>query len=284
MRKNYGPVYSMPVAFWISVFFVVPVSIIFLYSFLEKGLYGGVVWRFSIDAYRALSNPTFLTVAFTTIILSVSATIITLLMALPTAYFIARSAFKNTLLFLVIIPFWTNFLIRIYAWIAILGNNGFLNNFLVSAGITHTYTQFLYNPFAVIIVLVYTYLPFALLPLYSTIEKFDFSLLEAARDLGATKSQSIFRVLLPNIKPGITTAILFTFIPAFGQYAVPQLVGGRNSFMLGNIIARELTVTRNWPLSSSISMALTVITTVGVLIFLRLNRSVSGNDKKEDKR
>ena len=274
----------MPVAFWISVFFVVPVSIIFLYSFLEKGLYGGVVWRFSIDAYRALSNPTFLTVAFTTIILSVSATIITLLMALPTAYFIARSAFKNTLLFLVIIPFWTNFLIRIYAWIAILGNNGFLNNFLVSAGITHTYTQFLYNPFAVIIVLVYTYLPFALLPLYSTIEKFDFSLLEAARDLGATKSQSIFRVLLPNIKPGITTAILFTFIPAFGQYAVPQLVGGRNSFMLGNIIARELTVTRNWPLSSSISMALTVITTVGVLIFLRLNRSVSGNDKKEDKR
>ena len=283
MRKNYGPVYASPAALWISVFFVVPVSIIFLYSFLEKGLYGGVVWNFSLDAYRALSNPTFFKVAFITIVLSVAATIVTLLLALPTAYFIARSAYKNTLLFLVIIPFWTNFLIRIYAWIAILGNNGFLNNFLVSFVVALVYTHFLYNPFAVVIVLVYTYLPFALLPLYSTIEKFDFSLLEAARDLGATKSQSIFRVLLPNIKTGITTAILFTFIPAFGQYAVPQLVGGRDSFMLGNIIARELTVTRNWPLSSSISMALTLITTAGVLLFLRLNKSASGNNKKEAK-
>jgi len=274
----------MPVALWISVFFVVPISIIFLYSFLEKGLYGGVVWKFSLDAEYALSNSTFLKVALITIVLSIAATIITLLLALPTAYFIARSAYKNFLLFLVIIPFWTNFLIRIYAWIAILGNNGFLNNFLINTGITHTYTQFLYNPFAVVIVLVYTYLPFALLPLYSTIEKFDFSLLEAARDLGATKSQSIFRVLLPNIKTGITTAILFTFIPAFGQYAVPQLVGGRNSFMLGNIIARELTVTRNWPLSSSISMVLTLITTIGVLLFLRLNRSAGMNIKNENKK
>lgn len=280
MRKNYGPIYAAPATFWLSLFFVIPISIIFLYSFLEKGLYGGVVWKFSLEAYCALSNPTFLKVALITIILSIAATIITLLLALPTAYFIARSAFKNTLLFLVIIPFWTNFLIRIYAWIAILGNNGFLNNFLVHFGITHGYTQFLYNPFAVVIVLVYTYLPFALLPLYSTIEKFDFSLLEAARDLGATKSQSIFRVLLPNIKAGITTAVLFTFIPAFGQYAVPQLVGGRDSFMLGNIIARELTVTRNWPLSSSISMVLTLITTIGVLLFLRFNRSTSGNIRK----
>ena len=123
MRKNYGPVYAMPAALWISVFFVVPISIIFLYSFLEKGLYGGVVWKFSLDAYCALSNPTFLQVAIITIILSIAATIITLLLALPTAYFIARSAYKNSLLFLVIIPFWTNFLIRIYAWIAILGNN-----------------------------------------------------------------------------------------------------------------------------------------------------------------
>jgi len=131
VRKNYGPIYAMPVALWISVFFVVPISIIFLYSFLEKGLYGGVVWKFSLDAYYALSNSTFLKVALITIVLSIAATIITLLLALPTAYFIARSAYKNFLLFLVIIPFWTNFLIRIYAWIAILGNNGFLNNFLI---------------------------------------------------------------------------------------------------------------------------------------------------------
>ena len=252
-------------------FFAIPIGIIFVYSFLKKGLYGGVVFSFSLDAYRALSNPAFLKVALITVFLSVAATAIALLLGLPSAYFIARSRYKNALLFLVIIPFWTNFLIRVYAWIAILGNNGFLNTLLLHFGITGGYTQFLYNQYAVIVVLVYTYLPFAILPLYSSIEKFDFSLLEAARDLGATKRQSIVKVLLPNIKAGVTTAVLFTFIPAFGQYAVPQLVGGRDSFMLGNIIARELTVTRNWPLSASISMVLTLITTMGVLIFLRFN-------------
>jgi spermidine/putrescine transport system permease protein len=273
VRRNYGPVYTAPIAIWISAFFVVPIAIIFLYSFLKKGLYGGVVFEMTLEAYRALVNPAFLRVALTTVILSVAATAVTLLLALPTAYFIARSRQKTSLLLLVIIPFWTNFLIRIYAWIAILGNNGFLNNALSSIGLFHGHPQLLYNQWAVVIVLVYTYLPFAILPLYSTIEKFDFSLLEAARDLGATKTQAIFKVLLPNIKAGITTAILFTFIPAFGQYAIPQLVGGKDSFMLGNIIVRELTVTRNWPLSSSISMVLTLITTIGVLLFLRFNRS-----------
>ena len=206
----------------------------------------------------------------------------TLAFALPTAYFIARSRHKNVFLFLVIIPFWTNFLIRIYAWIALLGNNGFLNESLVHTGLAHGYTQFLYNQYAVIIVLTYAYLPFAILPLYSTIEKFDFSLLEAARDLGATKAQAIIKVLLPNIKSGITTAVLFTFIPAFGQYAVPQLVGGRDSFMLGNVIARELTVTRNWPLASSISAVLTLVTTAGVLIFMRLNRGAAAQAAKKE--
>jgi spermidine/putrescine transport system permease protein len=275
VRKNYGPLYTSPIGIWISVFFVVPIAIIFLYSLLKKGLYGGVVFQFSLDAYRALLNPAFLRVALTTVILSVAATAVTLLMALPTAYYIARSKYKTVLLLLVIIPFWTNFLIRIYAWIAILGNNGFLNNVLSFFGFVQGPTQFLYNQWAVVVVLVYTYLPFAILPLYSTIEKFDFSLLEAARDLGATKAQSIFKVLLPNIKAGITTAVLFTFIPAFGQYAIPQIVGGKDSFMMGNIIARELTVTRNWPLSSSISMVLTLITTVGVLLFLRFSRSAA---------
>jgi spermidine/putrescine transport system permease protein len=280
VRKNYGPIYTAPIALWISVFFVVPLSIIFLYSFLKKGLYGGVVYQLSLDAYRALLNPAFLRVALTTLLLSVAATAATLFLAVPTAYFIARSKFKTVLLLLIIIPFWTNFLIRIYAWIALLGNNGFFNNILVNCGILNSPAQLLYNHYAVAIVLVYTYLPFAILPLYATIEKFDFSLLEAARDLGATTSQSIFKILLPNIKAGITTAILFTFIPAFGQYAIPQIVGGKDSYMMGSIIARELTVTRNWPLSSSISMVLTLITTIGVLLFLRLSRSAG--ERKRD--
>jgi spermidine/putrescine transport system permease protein len=179
----------------------------------------------------------------------------------------------------IIIPFWTNFLIRVFAWINILGNNGFLNVFLMRLGIVKDYVPLLYNQGAVILVLVYMYLPYAILPLFASIDKFDFSLLEAARDLGATKHWAIFKILFPNIKSGIYTAVLFTFIPIFGAYAVPLLVGGKDSYMLGNVIADQLGKSRNWPLASSISMVLTLITTTGVLLMLGLQRT----SKKEAK-
>jgi len=260
---------------WVTVFFVAPILIIFAYSFMTRGLYGGVEPRFSLEAYRALINPLFARVTATTLGISLMATIVTIGLALPVAYYMARSG-KAWLILLVIVPFWTNFLIRIYAWIAILGNNGFLNSLLIGLGVTEDYVQFLYNRGAVITVLVYTYLPYAILPLYSTIERFDFTLLEAARDLGATHAQSLTRVLLPGVRSGLFTAVLFTFIPTYGAYAVPQLIGGQDSYMLGNIIARELTVTRNWPLSSAISVMITVITTLGLVVYLGLNRRRQG--------
>jgi spermidine/putrescine transport system permease protein len=165
----------------------------------------------------------------------------------------------------------------------ILGNNGFLNDLLIRIGLIDSYINFLYNQGSVILVLVYMYLPYAILPLFSTIDKFDFSLLEAARDLGATKAQSVFRVLLPNIRSGLYTAVLFTFIPIFGAYAVPLLVGGKDSYMLGNVIADQLTKARNWPLASAISMVLTVITTAGVLIMMNLQRK-DANNRTADKK
>ncbi|MDD5066795.1 MAG: ABC transporter permease [bacterium] len=270
MRKNYGKLYTAPVLLWLTVFFVIPGLIIVVFSFLKKGLYGGVVWKFSMEAYRALFQPAFLKVVLVTVYISVVSTFLTLLLSIPVAYFIARSKAKNILLLLIIIPFWTNFLIRIFAWIAILGNNGFLNHFFISIGLFPDYIQLLYNQYAVILVTVYTNLPYAILPLYVNVEKFDFSLLEAARDLGATKSQAIFRIFLPNIKVGIITAIIFTFIPALGSYAIPQLVGGADSYMVGNIIARELTINRNWPLASSMSVILTLVTTVAILFFVNM--------------
>ncbi len=282
MKKNAGPVYVTPLAIWLTAFFLVPLAIIAFYSFLTKGVYGGVVYSFSLEGYRSLANPTFLRITFTTLLIASSSSLLMVFLALPAAYHIARSSKKNFFLFLVIIPFWTNFLIRIYAWIAILGNNGILNSMLIAGGITSHHIQFLYNKYAVILVTVYTYLPFAILPLYSTIEKFDFSLLEAARDLGASKQQSIVRVLLPSIKGGIVTAVIFTFIPSFGSYAIPQILGGSDSLMLGNIIARELTVTRNWPLAASISMVLTVITTIGIVIFLQMNRPAVEKVKRNE--
>jgi spermidine/putrescine transport system permease protein len=273
VRKNFGPFYVAPMTFWIALFFIVPISIIVYYSFLTRAFNGGVIHRFSLEAYQALYNPTMFRIAFNTLWVALAATVIMVALAIPASYYMARSKYKNFFLLLVIIPFWTNFLIRIYAWMAILGNNGILNNVLMSTGITSGHIQFLYNTNAIILVTVYTYLPFAILPLYSTIEKFDFSLVEAARDLGASKFTAILRILLPNIRGGITTAVLFTFIPAFGNYAIPQIIGGTQSYMLGNVIARELTVTRNWPLASSISVVLTLLTTIGVLVFMRFNRS-----------
>jgi spermidine/putrescine transport system permease protein len=184
----------------------------------------------------------------------------------------ARSRHQTLLLLLIIIPFWTNFLIRVFAWMNILGNNGFLNELLIRLGIIKDYFPFLYNQNTVILVLVYMYLPYAILPLFSTIDKFDFSLLEAARDLGANKLTSIIKILIPNIRGGIFTAVLFTFIPIFGAYAVPLLVGGKESYMLGNIIADQLLKSRNWPRAAAISMVLTLATTAGVLWMMHIQK------------
>jgi spermidine/putrescine transport system permease protein len=257
---------------WFTAFFLAPLVIIVVYSFLKKGLYGGVVWQFSFDAYKGLANPSLFIITVRTILTSIVATLFTILIALPCGYFMAKSRNQTFLLLLIIIPFWTNFLIRVFAWMNILGNNGFLNEFLTRAGLIDDYIQFLYNQKTVVLVLVYMYLPYAILPLFSTIDKFDFSLLEAARDLGATKFQSMIKVLLPNIRSGVYTAVLFTFIPIFGAYAVPLLVGGKDSYMLGNVIADQLTKSRNWPLASAISMVLTVVTTAGVIIMMNLQK------------
>jgi len=271
-KRNYGPLYSSPMAVWFTIFFLAPLLIIVAYSFLKKGLYAGVVPEFSLAAYGSLANPNFVIITIRTFLTSVAATLITIFIALPCGYYMARSKYQTVLLLLIIIPFWTNFLIRVFAWMNILGNNGFLNDFLMRMGLIKDYIHFLYNQKTVVLVLVYMYLPYAILPLFSTIDKFDFSLLEAARDLGATKAVSIIRVLLPNIRSGIYTAVLFTFIPIFGAYAVPLLVGGKDSYMLGNVIADQLTKSRNWPLASAFSMVLTVITTAGVMVMMNLQR------------
>ena len=272
IKKNYGPHYSAAMAIWFTVFFFAPIIIIIVYSFFKKGLYGGVEYQFSLDAYRYLKDSVFLGITLRTVITSLIATIITILIALPCGYYMAKSKNQNLLLLLIIIPFWTNFLIRVFAWMNILGNNGFLNVFLHRIGLINDYIQFLYNQNTVILVLVYMYLPYAILPLYSSIDKFDFSLLEAARDLGARKLVAMWKVLIPNIRGGLLTAVLFTFIPIFGAYAVPLLVGGKDSYMLGNIIADQLTKSRNWPRAAAISMVLTLITTIGVIMMMTVQK------------
>ncbi|MCL2410770.1 MAG: ABC transporter permease [Treponema sp.] len=275
--KNKGLRYSMPMAIWFTLFFLAPVLIIVLYSFLERDMRHGVIWQFSLDAYRHLADPVLLRIVLRTIITAVIATTITILIALPCGYFMARSKHQTLLLLLIIIPFWTNFLIRVFAWIMILGNSGFINTLLMRLGLIEDFLPLLYTQNAVILVLVYMYLPYAILPLFSTIDKFDFSLLEASRDLGASKFTSIIKVLLPNIQGGIMTAILFTFIPIFGAFAVPMLVGGMDSYMLGQRISDFLRGERNWPRAAAISTVLTFITMIGILWMMRINKKEAKN-------
>ncbi len=269
---NPGGLYAWPMGVWFVLFFVAPLAIIFIYSFMKKGLYGGVEPVFTLRAYRQMLNPKYGILVLRTLKISLISTALTIAIAVPCGYAMARSRRQTLLLFLVIIPFWTNSLIRIFAWMSILNNDGIVNRILMSLHITKNYVQLLYNQKAVILVSVYMYIPFAILPSFTAIDRFDFSLLEAARDLGAGKIQSVFLVLLPGIRGGIITALIFTFIPIFGAYTVPLLTGGKDSYMLGNIIVDQVQKTRNWPLAAAFSMVITLVSVVGILWITAANR------------
>ena len=272
--RNLGPVYSYPMGIWLTIFFIAPIAIILAYTFLKKGLYGGVEMEFSMKAIKQMMNPTYGMILLRTIWISAISTVITLLIAFPCGYAMARSSHQTLLLFLVIITFWTNSLIRIFAWKSILGNDGALNRLLMSLHITDDYIQFLYNQKAIILVSVYMYIPYAILPLFTAIDRFDFSLLEAARDLGATKFQSVSMILVPSVKSGLISALIFTFIPIFGNYTVPQIIGSTESYMLGNIIMDQIQKARNLPLASAFSVVLTVVSMAAILFMI-------SSDKKE---
>lgn len=268
-------VYYLPISVWMTLFFGLPTLIIIAFSFLKKGAYGGIATplKYTTAAYSLLfTSNDIVKVVFKTLNISIWITAVTLFLAIPVSYYISRSKYKNLWLLLIVIPFWINFLVRIFSFIAILGNNGIVNQFLMKVFGLKTPLALLYNKNAVIIISVYVFLPYAILPLYSAIEKFDFSLLDAASDLGANKFQALMRVFIPGIKSGIVTAVIFTLVPAIGSYAVPDLVGGTDGIMLGNIIANRMFQLRDWPTASAISTVFIVITTFGVWLSMKMEK------------
>ena len=268
-KISVGAFYGWPMGLWLILFFVVPLVIIFIYSFLKKGVYGGVEPVLSFKAFKQMFKPQYAYIVLRTLKITLISTILTILVAVPSAYAMARSKHQTLFLFLIIIPFWTNSLIRIFAWMIILNNDGILNQILMSIHIIKEYQPFLYNQGAVILVSVYMYIPYAILPIFTAIDRFDFSLVEAARDLGCTKMQSMFKILIPGIKSGIVSALIFTFIPIFGAYTVPLLVGGKDSYMLGNIIVDQVQKTRNWPLAAAFSLVITILSIIGILMITK---------------
>lgn len=284
-KRNPGPFYSYPMGLWFSLFFVVPLAIIVAYSFMKRDMFGGVIHEFTLDAYKQMFTPAYGKIFLRTLWMTLLATAISIIIALPCGYAIARSRHQTTLLILVIVPFLTNSLIRIFAWMTILGENGTLNwlcevftkfSFFITRNENGVFVphKFMFTKFAVILVSIYMYLPYAILPIFTSVDRFDFSLLEAARDLGATKAGAIMRVMIPGIKSGIISALIFTFIPIFGNYTVPQIIGSTESYMLGNIIMDQIQKARNLPLASAFSVVLTVVSMAAILFMI-------SSDKKE---
>ena len=289
-----GSAYGWPMGVWFTIFFVVPIFIIVCYSFMKKDMHGGVQKVFSLDAYKAIFSRDsdtgkfiYLPILWRTLWMALLSTVVSIIISIPCGYAIARSRRQTFLLILVIIPFLTNSLIRIFAWQSILGDEGLLNQICrfferIWAALTRNEAfsfkphKFMYTKGAVIIVSIYMYLPYAILPIFTAVDRFDFSLIEAARDLGATKAQSMFKILIPGIKTGIISSLIFTFIPIFGNYTVPQLVGSTKSYMLGNVIMDQIQKARNLPLASAFSVVLTVITMIAILFML-------ASDKNEQK-
>jgi spermidine/putrescine transport system permease protein len=263
---------GLPAVLWLGVLFVLPLGIVLLVSFASRGTYGGVEWTLTLANYRHLFEPAYLWIYLRSLVLAALTAGLCLLLGFPLAFYMARlpARRQSMWLLLLMIPFWTNFLVRTYAVMFLLGAEGPLNVALLSAGVIRQPLEVLYTDGAVLIGLVYGYLPFMVLPLYVVLSRLDPALIEAAQDLYASGPAVLWRVVVPLAKPGIIGGALLVFIPSVGAYVTPDVLGGARSMMLGNLIQHEYLVIRDWPLGSAISFLLMVIVLAGVWLYARL--------------
>ena len=264
-------IFLAPAAGFTVLLFLIPLSIIVAYSFLTRGVYGGVTGPWTFENYQRLFDPLYGVILWRSLVMSTAATALCLLIAFPLALFIARAdeRRKNIYLYLVILPFWTSFLVRTYAWMFLLRDSGLINSILLSLKIIHEPLPLLYNETAVVVGLVYGYLPFAVLPLFSNLERLDKNLLEAAADLGAKPFQTLRHIVIPLCAPGLRAAGVLVFIPCLGAYLTPDLLGGGKSIMIGNLIQNQFTTARDWPFGAAISLALMALVMILLTALLR---------------
>jgi len=262
--------FLLPSWLWMAALFGVPLAIVLAYSFLTRGVYGGVEGPWTAESYRRLFDPLYLGILLRSFLMALEATALCLVFAFPAALFISRAGkWKNLYLQLVILPFWTSFLVRTYAWLFLLRDTGLINTALQSLGIIRGPLPLLYNDGAVLLGLVYGYLPFMTLPIYATLERQDPALIEAAADLGARPLTTVFRVVVPLAKPGIVAGSVLVFIPCLGAYLTPDLLGGGRTVMVGNLVQNQFTTGRDWPFGSAVSVLLMAIIVPILWIFLR---------------
>jgi len=257
---------------WFLAFFLAPLGFMVAFSLGVNSGFFTVEFGFHADQFRRLWGPIYLHIYRDTLVMASIGTIGCLAIGYPCAYFLAKrtSKCKTVLFFLVIVPFWTSLLIRTYAWVLILSEQGPLSTFLQNIGLTGQPLDILYTQDAVLIGIVYDYLPLMVFPLYVAIERMDRSLIEASRDLGCGRWETFRRVTLPLTFPGILTGCLLTFIPMMGEYVVPSILGGAKTFLVGSLVSNEILTAIDWPFGAAVSMGLIVVMVAVILVYLRV--------------
>lgn len=275
---------GLPTLF-LLVFFMCPLLIMLIYSFLTPGLYGGVDWTFShLNFGRILGwadtrydrfDPVYIAIFLRSLKLAALTVLASLVISYPAAFWISRMrpGLRDFAIFLVTLPFFVSLIVRLFAWVLILRPTGFLNQGLMGAGLTSEPIEFLYTDFAVILGMTYVFIPFMFLPLYGSIEKLDMAQIEASADLGATRLQTFFKVVLPATLPGIVGGSIITFIPALGNFIVPSVLGGAKVLMIGNLIEQQFLSARNWPFGSALAMMVMAAVLCLLVVQLRLARN-----------
>jgi len=263
---------------WLLAFVVAPALILLVYSFCERDEVGGVIFTFSLENFRRVLDPVYLRIFARSMGYAGLTTLICVVAGYPAAYFISRAEprRRHQLLLLVMVPFWTSFLIRTYAWITILKQEGLLNGLLLSFNVVSEPLSLLYTPTAVIIGLVYAYLPFMILPIYGSAEKLDQSLIEAAHDLGAGPLRAFSSVIIPLTLPGIAAGTLLVFVPAIGMFAITDLMGGAKVPMIGNVIQNQFLQARDWPFGAALGVVFMLLFAVTYALLQRRGNRLTG--------
>ena len=260
-----------PVTIWLGLFFLVPLLFILAYSFGTSGIYGEMTLGFNPGNYLRVFDPLYLEIVGRTLVIALTNTLLCLLLGYPLAYFIAFKGgrWKNILILLVMIPFWTSLLLRAYAWVVILSGNGIANRTLQFLGITDEPLLLIFTPQAVTMGMVYSYLPFMILPLYAALEKFDVRLKEAAQDLGASRWHTFWRVTFPLSMPGVIAGSILVFIPSAGEFVIPSLLGGSRTVLVGNLIQSQFSTARDWAFGSALAVMLAALLVGAIMFYVR---------------
>ena len=273
MKKNLGPISTLsPIVIWMLSLFLVPILLVLLVSFFTRGEVGDIEYILTLSNYSKLIDARYVKILFDSLVIAVFTTAFCLALGYPFAYFVARSRnkFRPILLLLIILPFWTNSLVRTYAWIILLRTEGIINTYLLKLHFIKEPLQMLYTEGSVLVGMVYMMFPFMVLPLYSSIEKLDFSLLEASSDLGASPFKSFLRITLPLTKSGIMSGSILVFVPTLGYFFIPDLMGGSKIMLISNLIKNQFLSARNWPFGAAVSIILILIMFVILFIYSKL--------------